>query len=167
MILEDPFALHFIMEDDIYLLNSDKKLHGTIAPAPQVIESQVVNFSYLGANKKNFLVAVYYPNQEFMEEKHLTAFESTINRLGLKIEDTAIFNRAKYPDASYATVTTYFKPQKMLLLGKSAIPRDMEPLTLNTLKLLNNCRTLLTFSFGEMMDNNENKKAFWERMRQL
>jgi hypothetical protein len=26
---------------------------------------------------------------------------------------------------------------------------------------------LLSFSFNEMMDNNENKKAFWEQMKQL
>ena len=167
MKLEDPVALRFIMEDDVYLLNSDKKLHHPIAPVPQSIETPVVKFNYLGGNKKNFLVVVYYPNHEFMEEIHLTALESTLTRLGLKLEDTAILNRAKYPEASYSMLTDYFKPQKMLLLGKNALAGHMETITLNKLKLLNNCRTLFTSSFGEMMDSTEYKKAFWEQMKQL
>jgi hypothetical protein len=32
---------------------------------------------------------------------------------------------------------------------------------------LNGCNTLFTFSFDEMMNSNDNKKAFWEQMKQL
>jgi DNA polymerase III psi subunit len=61
----------------------------------------------------------------------------------------------------------FFKPKKLLMLGKSSLPEDIELLTLNKPQQLNNCHTLFSFSFDEMMDNNENKKAFWEQMKQL
>jgi hypothetical protein len=83
------------------------------------------------------------------------------------LDDVAIFNRAKYPDSSFEGLKDFFKPKKLLLLGKQALPEDLAPLTLNKPQQLNNCNTLFSFSFDEMMDNNEKKKAFWEQMKQL
>jgi hypothetical protein len=168
MKVENPVAFHFIMQDELYLLNKDKDLyHNKIAPLQPIIETAPVNFNYLGGNKKSFLIVVHYPTLEFMDEKHLSALESTIKRLGFGLEDTAIVNRAIYNDVSFELLFDFFKPQRILLLGKFAIPGGIEGLSHNEFKLLNDCKMLLTFSFDEMMDNTENKKAFWEQMKQL
>jgi len=177
--IENPAALRFIMQDEIYLLNKDKMLYpADEAPltieAPQTVETSViieetlpVSFNYLGGHKKNFLVIVHYNEPEFIDEKHLTALESILKRLEFSLDDVAILNRANYADAPFEILTDFFKPKKLLLLGKNALPAGIMPLTLNTPRQLNNFNALYSFSFDEMMDSNENKKAFWEQMKQL
>ncbi len=168
MKIENPLAFSFIMPDELYLLKKDKELSSTISiPQPVLVETPPVNFNYMGMFKKSFLVIVHYPGLEFIDEKHLTALQSIFNRLEFNLDDVAIFNKAKYPETSFEHLTDFFKPQKLLLLGKHALPKDIAPLTLNKLQPLNNCHALFSFSFDEMMDNNENKKAFWEQMKQL
>jgi hypothetical protein len=177
--IENPAALRFIMQDEIYLLNKDKMLYqADEAPltieAPQTIkavttieETLPVSFNYLGGHKKNFLVIVHYSEPEFIDEKHLTALESILKRLEFSLEDVAILNRANYANASFEVLIGFFKPKKLLVLGKNSLPAGIEPLTLNSSRQLNNCNALYSFSFDEMMDSNENKKAFWEQMKQL
>jgi hypothetical protein len=185
MNIENPIAFSFIMQDDIYLLGKDKltysapaapKKENTFAepepvysPAPvePVAEPKAVSFSYLGGHKKNFLIIVHYPEHDVMHDKHLTALESTLTRLGFSRDDVAIFNRAKYLDVEFDAVTAYFKPKKLLLLGNSSLPAGIAAFELNKLSQLNGAPVLLTFSFDEMMDSVENKKAFWEQMKQL
>jgi hypothetical protein len=167
MKIENPLAFSFIMPDELYLLKKDKELSNTISIPQPVLETPPVNFNYRGLYKKNFLVVVYYPDLEFINDKHLTALQSILNRLEFNLDDVAIFNKAKYSEASSEHLTDFFKPEKLLILGKHALPKAIAPLTLNKLQPLNNCSTLFSFSFEEMMDNNENKKAFWEQMKQL
>lgn len=184
MNIENPVAFSFIMQEDIYLLNKDKPFYSipaetkpqtvaesepeyaAAAPAPAPVPRQP-SFTYLGGHKKNFLVIVHYPEHEVMHDKHLVALESTLNRLGFTREDVAIFNRANYPDDDFELLSSYFKPQKLLLLGKSSLPGGIGALELNKPVQMNNYPVLLTFSFDEMMDSIENKKAFWEQMKQL
>ena len=179
MKIENPAALRFIMQDEIYLLNKDKMLYqADEAPltieTPQTAGTSViiektlpVSFNYLGGHKKSFLVIVHYTEHEFIEEKHLTALEAIFKRLEFSLDDIAILNRANYTDAPFEHLMDYFKPQKLLLLGQKSLPTDMETLTLNVPKRLDNCNALFSFSFDEMMDSTDNKKAFWEQMKQL
>jgi hypothetical protein len=182
MIIENPIAFSFIMEDDIYLLNKDKAAYDTpktpkpgltvAEPEPEyitatVVESEPAGFDYLGGHAKNFLVIVHYPDHDFMYDKHLTALESTLIRLGFSRDDVAIFNLAKYIDAEFKALADFFKPHKMLILGKNSLPAGIEVIELNKLKQLNGYPVLFTFSFDEMMDSVESKKAFWEQMKQL
>jgi len=185
MNIENPIAFSFIMQDDIYLLDKDKSAYNSLAapkqentfaepepkyaPAPvePVAEPQPVSFNYLGGHKKNFLVIVHYPEHDLMHDKHLVALESTLTRLGFNRDDVAIFNRAKYLDAEFNVLTDFFKPQKLLILGKGSLPAGTATVEPNKLSQLNGYPVLLTFSFDEMMDSVENKKAFWEQMKQL
>ena len=121
----------------------------------------------MGGNKKNFLVIGHYPESDFIEANHFTALESILKRLGFSIDDVAIVNKAKYSSITIDQLTGFFKPEKLLMLGRSALPVGTGPLALNKTQQLNSCNTLLSFSFDEMMDNNENKKVFWEQMKQL
>lgn len=144
------------------------------APAPQITAPPVVTatpvntFNYTGGYQNKFLVLVHYPEHEVMEAAHLNALESTIKRKGLSLDDVAIVNMGKYPGTDLRTVGGFFKPQQMLFLGKDAIPPGLKnPLPLNQIIKLGNCNFLYTFSFGEMMGNKDNTKAFWEQMKML
>ena len=167
MKIENPIAFSFIMPDELYLLNKDKTpVTAYMAPLP-VTETQPDNFNFMGGNKKNFLIIVHYPEQKFIEDKHFTALESILKRLDFSVDDAAIVNRAKYADATIKQLRDFFKPKKLLLLGQPALPIGIGSLTLNKAQQLNGCHALFSFSFDEMLDNNENKKAFWEQMKQL
>jgi hypothetical protein len=189
MNVENPIAFSFIFQDDIYLLRGEwaalRPLERLTADAPVVvsgempekkapvvvsqpiIETPAVNFNYLGSYKKKLLIIVHYTGTEFIAEKHLTALESVLTRLGFSLDDVAIFNRANFAETPFSNLTDFFNPQKMLLLGTNALPQGIEILALNKIKPVNNCNTLFSFSFDEMMDNNEYKKAFWEQMKLL
>jgi DNA polymerase III psi subunit len=165
--VENPVAFSFIMQDELYLLNKDKKIYIESSVNQPVPEDNLVNFHYMGGHKKKFLVVVHYPEIEFIENNHLTALENILKRLEFSIDDVAILNSATHTDIVFEALMDFFKPQKMLLLGKNALPGGIEPLTLNKPQQLSNCSILFSFSFDEMMDNNEHKKAFWEQMKQL
>ena len=165
------------MQDEIYLLNKDKSLYAVadlagesdiaVTNVAPVATTQPVDFNYLGKNKAGFLILTHYPDAEYIEGSHLIALESILKRKDLLIDDVAIFNLAKYDGVSFEDVTNYFKPQKILLLGKNALPQNIISLKLNIPQQLANCTALCSFSFDEMMGSNDNKKAFWEQMKLL
>jgi hypothetical protein len=167
MKIENPIAFSFIMPDELYLLNKDKTHVTTYKEPLPVTETQPDNFNFMGGNKKKFLIIVHYPELEFIDDKHLTALESVLKRLNFSTDDTAIFNMAKYAGTTIKQLADFFEPQKLLLLGQKALPVGIGPVALNKIQRLNNFPALFSFSFDEMMENNENKKAFWEQMKQL
>ena len=172
MKVEHPNALRFILQDEIYLLDEDKNYskpvpadHAEVTPDPE-IETKPVNFNYLGANKKNLLILVHYPEHDFMAESHLTALESVLARLSHTSEDVAILNMAKH-EVNQDQLLSHFMPKTIVVLGKTSIPAGMQTPQLNV-KISGDDMTLLyTFSFDEMMTNNDHKKAFWEQMKAI
>jgi hypothetical protein len=200
---ENPAALRFILQDDIYLLKDDKavvkpaivepvaeavpepviipKIEPVIAASPQVVtipkiepvaapivqETQATQFNYLGGNKKAFLVITYYPDHDFIVDAHLTALQSILKRKDHELDDIAIFNLAKNDKPTLKELLSYFKPKKLLILGKSALPEKLETLPLNEIKQAREYSVLYSFSFGDMMESTEYKKAFWDQMKNL
>jgi hypothetical protein len=184
--IESPAALQFIMDEDLYLLKGDKRaatsvlaepikppsnagIEDIILPVqqPAVAVPSAIDFRYLGGNKKNFLILVHYPDTEFIDDGHLTALVNILKRKELYLDDVAIVNTALRQAVTLDEATRYFKPQKILMMGKNALPADIEAPVLNRPKKLDNCVLLYSFSFDEMMDNTENKKVFWEQVKIL
>jgi len=155
------------MQDELYLLNKDKITNNISSKPVPVVETPQADFNFMGGNKKNFLVVVYYPALEFIESNHLAALENILKRLGFSLDDAAVFNKATHNDITITQLMDFFKPQKLLVLGQQSLPVGIGPLTFNKPQRINNCHTLFSFSFGEMMDNNEHKKIFWEQMKLL
>jgi len=167
MKIDNPQAFRFILQDEIYLLDNDKiAKHIPVAEEP-IVKTPDLNFNYLGRNNKNFLVLVNYAAEETISEAHLTALENILKRKDLSIDDVAILNTHAYLPLSVASLSQYFKYRKLLIMGKNALPADMEPVTLNQPKKKGDTAVLYSFSFDEMMDSNENKKAFWDQMKTL
>jgi hypothetical protein len=138
-----------------------------ITPETTAVSTPVTEFKYMGDHKKSFLILVHYAEHEFINDEHLTALTNILKRMELAIADVAILNMAKYGDNTFEQITGHFKPQKLLLMGSDALPKGIEPLTVNQPQSVNNCKLLYTLSFDEMMSSNENKKAFWEQMKSL
>ncbi|HTH81661.1 MAG TPA: hypothetical protein VL490_01925 [Mucilaginibacter sp.] len=189
MIVENPAALRFILQDDVYLLADDKNqppqmpaqplaevpaLHvaeTTVepvakAPALPVTEMPVAVLNYSGKHKKAFLILTHYPEHEFIADEHLAALENILKRKDHTLDDVAILNMAKNTITGIEQLVTYFNLQKLLILGDKALP-PMDPLTLNQPKNMNGYIAMYSFSFDEMMSSTENKKAFWDQMKNL
>jgi len=176
--IENPVALHFIMQDDLFFLEKDKQAYSTVKRV--VVEDAVaveevnvtapvtakkrVEFTFKG-KKGGMLILGHYPALEFIHEAHLTTLENILKRKEIAIGDVAILNMAKHTDAGFEDIINYFGPNKILLLGDRALPKGIAPLRLNTPKQLAAIAALYSFSFDEMMDSPENKKAFWEQMK--
>jgi hypothetical protein len=192
--IDNPAALHFIMQDDIFLLKSERELFGkafeevaeaaAVAVPVEVKEEAVVvemvpkkpepeqakqaaAIKYRGNNKSGYVILVHYPSLEWMHDAHLSALENTLKRKGIDPADVAIINMAVHGDMAYEEFIIQLKPQKLLLMGKEALPTGIAEVKFNQLHQLPSCTALYTFSFGEMMDSNENKKIFWEQMKAL
>jgi hypothetical protein len=165
--VENPVAFRFIMQDDLYLLKNEEIVHiSPVTPEP-VAEIPPVIFNYLGKLKKSFLIITHYTNHDFIDPNHLTSLENILKRKELAIDDVAIFNIAAHNSIDHSQIRDHFKPQKMLLLGQKATPAGLTDLTINLTKAFNDCAILYTFSFDEMMDDTDKKKAFWEQVKQL
>ena len=182
MDIENPVALHFIMQDDLFFLDEDRKAYAdteiTVSePVKEavpvepifekvepVLETKAVEFAFMG-KKGNMLILVYYPALEFIHDAHLTALENILKRKDIAIGDVAILNMAKHCDAGFEGLINYFNAKKILVLGKQALPAGIATLELNAPKRLAASTVLYSFSFDEMMDSPDNKKAFWEQMK--
>ena len=166
MKVEDNNALRFILQDEIYLLDEDKTLYTGPLKAPPGIQTPQPVFIYLGANKKNFLILVSYDEHEFIKDEHLTALEAVLGRIGYSREDVAIFNQAKH-DSNLEQLLANFQPKMLIILGEAAIPTGLPNPKFNSIEKSADLDTLYTFSFDEMMTTFENKKAFWEQIKNL
>jgi len=169
-------ALHFIMQDDIFFLKEDMEryaepVRSELTPIIDEEENIVVavpatevEFTFMG-KKSELLILVHYTGLEFIHETHLLALENILKRKNLAVADVAILNIANHTGADYEALLSYFNPQKILVLGKQALPASIVPLCLNQPNQLGNKNILYSFSFDEMMDSPDNKKAFWEQMK--
>ncbi|MDB5005425.1 MAG: hypothetical protein JWQ34_3650 [Mucilaginibacter sp.] len=184
---DNPAALRFILQDDIYLLQGDKAFASQTVTQPiaetqpepvveianttpitePVAETPAIVFNYLGKNKKQFLIITHYPQHEFIADEHLTALQNILKRKEYDIDDVAILNLAKATVTALDELVTHFNPQKLLILGKDAQPANMGVIALNQTKQLPDLTALYSFSFDEMMSSVDNKKAFWEQMKNL
>jgi hypothetical protein len=213
---ENPAALRFILQDDIYLLQSDKAAVAqpsinpveaiapeavlateaqtpslaviapvvtmppatapaiaTIpeppAPTPQITatETLATQFNYMGSNKKQFLIITHYPSEEHIAADHLAALQNILKRLMYEMDDVAILNLARASVTTVTDIVGYFKPEKLLILGEAAVPAGMGVPPVNQYKKMKNGVFLRSFSFDEMMSSTDNKKVFWEQMKNL
>lgn len=135
-------------------------------PKP-LIETLPKHFNYLGGNNKSFVVLVNYADSEFIPQAHLTALESILKRKELMLDDVAIFNVNTYTPVAMPKLMEVFKPLKLLIMGKDALPQGIGNLPLNQPVQGKKTHVLYSFSFDEMMSSNENKKVFWDQMKTL
>ena len=137
--------------------------------SPKTIEQETPKpaFNYLGGNKKNYLVITFYADEEHIAATHQAALENTLKRLGYVIDDIALLNHYHHTAISFDEMRHFFAPQKLLILGNNALPAGLTTAELNKIAKMTEPDTLLTYSFGEMMNDNDKKKAFWEQVKQL
>lgn len=171
MIVENPHALTYLLTEDLYLLADEDTTNTTAHTAAQTAEETpaiapaVINFNVHGGYQQRFLIMVHYPEHELMEDNHFAALTNTVTRKGLTIDDIGILNMALYPDNTFDEIYDFLKPQKLLILGRSALPAASPAPILNKATSLNNYQLLYSYSFDEMLGNKDNTRAFWDQVK--
>lgn len=165
--IEEPGALSLILQEEIYLLKSERYLYNAISKQPPVVAEASPVLHFLGKNKSNFLILVYYPDNEFMHDIHRAALENILKRKELGLDDVAIVNLHHHSAVDAETLMAYFSPKKIVIMGSGAFPHGMQKINLNRIEQNDNRATLYSFSFEEMMNDNERKRLFWEQMKTL
>ncbi|MFD2144072.1 hypothetical protein [Mucilaginibacter antarcticus] len=74
-------------------------------------------YNYLGGNKKQFLILTNYTTAEFIAADHLSALQNILKRLEYGLDDVAIFN-VHQSGYTIIDLVNYFKPEKLLILGR-------------------------------------------------
>lgn len=162
--IEHPAAFQFIINEDIYLLPQDKINPGKKSVRKE--ETPQVTFNYKGNNKKQLLILTHYTDEEFIAGEHFTALQSILNRKGYDTDDIAILNIARHT-TDISAIKAHFLPLKMLILGQNALPAGMPSVSFNQLQQIESINVLHSFSFKDMMTNTDNKRTFWEQMKNL
>jgi hypothetical protein len=168
LIAEEPAIIYTEPEKPIEQTVAIPQIPAIAPPViPAVSETPAAPFKYHGGNQKNFLVLVSYPDYDIMEPAHLTALESTVKRKGMAMDDVAVLNVAQYGQAQFKDIEAYFKPQRLLLMGKTALPLNMPVPAPNQLVKQGVCDMVFTFSFAGMMGNKDRTKVFWDLVKTL
>ncbi len=167
MKVEHTPALGYIFPDELYLLKNEQSRYGPGQRPAERVESVRPDFRFIGKNQKKVLILVHYPGDDLMDETHLTALENILKRKTLGLDDVAILNMHQHPHADHEAINAFFSPQKIVIMGNLAVPPGIEQPALHSITTLGGVQTLYSFSFAEMMNDNERKKLFWEQMKKL
>lgn len=177
----NPASLRFLMSEDIYALNEPEIIQQPVnslteegkaeeaAPAaPEAIApSQSIAFDYLGENNRYILLLVNSAGYSFLPPKELEALQSTIQAKKMDMKDVALVNLAKYPPVTWQQLKDYFACSTIVLFGISPETLKMNGITFNTIHSFEGLKVLATFSYTEMLESNDKKRAFWNEMKKI
>lgn len=173
----NPLALHFLMNEDLYRFQEEEilqpeALHTNVAQVKdETIEAREETadqgYEYYGENNRYILLLVDSPDHKVMAQKELDALQNTLSAKKLEMKDVAIVNLAHYPDATFQKLKEFFVCSSLVLLGVSCKRIKMQEVPLNLITTVEGTKVLATYSFAEMLDSNDKKRAFWNEMKKL
>jgi hypothetical protein len=126
------------------------------------------DWRYLGENKKNILLIVYYKNVTHLPDDHLNFLTSVLTACKLNLGDIAILNTANHPLAIYKTVQEKFKSGFIILFGLT--PGEFEmPLNFPEFQIqaFNNCTFLHTPAIEKLEVDKVLKSKLWVSLRKM
>lgn len=177
--ISNPLALHFLMTDDLYRVNSEElvveaiinpKLQNTEATAATEVEEPIpapIYFDYLGENNKYLLVLVNEPAHKHIEPKELEALLNILKAKKQELKDVAIVNLHTYPGATYPALKDFFACNSIVLFGINPSLLGIDGIQSNQQVAHQGTKVLATYSISEMLANVDKKRAFWDEMKKL
>jgi hypothetical protein len=164
-----PLALHFLMTEDLYLLNEEEvqEVSKEVTEAPADATPEPAYFEYLGENNRYSLILVSTPDHPVIAPQELEALSNILKAKKQDLNDVAIVNINKYPQATFDDLKTFFACNALVLFGINPMQIHLQGIQSNQIKVHEGTKVLATFSFAEMLSNVEKKRAFWDEMKKL
>lgn len=174
---DHAIALQILMNEDLYLIDriesapaapqlAETNIHQTNASIT-VVDSADISFDYLGENNKYFAILVNTPAHQYMPPKELEALQSILGAKKMDLNDVAILNLHKYPQASFSAIKKFLVSNRMVLFGINPQSIQLPSIASNQISEHHGVKVLATYAFSEMMVDVEKKKAFWNVMKIL
>lgn len=149
---KDPAALRMMFNETLFAIKEPTTdLSGQ---SDSDMTNKKPDFAFLGQNKSGFLFVVANDQYDYMSERALDAFKKTLSALQLSEDQIALVNITNDPE-SIRDCMEFFKPVKTVFLG--LVPSDKSEIDLQ--------KTLLTYSFEEMLTDIQMKKDFWVQIK--
>lgn len=179
----NPLALQYLLTEDLYLVDEvagqapaadqppvkveEAPLKETLPEPAKEQPAEYSSFDYLGENNKYVLLLTSDAAQKIMAPKELEALQSILGAKKMEMKDVALVNLHRYPGATFAGLKSFFVCSKVVLFGINPQQIQLPPMASNKITDFQGTKILATFSFAEMMDNLDKKKAFWTEMKGL
>ncbi|WP_069660186.1 hypothetical protein [Arcticibacter eurypsychrophilus] len=158
----DLSALRYLMTDDIYVVRED--------PLPEITnekEEQHITFEYLGENNKFLLLLINDQTHSNLQSQELEALQKILSAKRMSLKDIAIVNQRKYPNSGWKELKNYFACSSIVLFGIEPTAIQIRKLPLNAITEFEGMQILATYSFTDMMVNEDKKREFWNQMKKL
>ena len=125
-------------------------------------------WKWLGENKKNILVLVYYDNAVHLPDKELQLLTSMLDACKLGLADVAIVNRNNHPNQDYKEYLDEFKSRVTLLFGIEPIAFGL-PMNFPFFQIqaFAGCSFLYSPSLDELEKDKVLKSKLWVSLRRL
>ena len=158
----DLSALRYLMTDDIYVVREDPQSEITNEK-----EEQNSTFEYLGENNKFQLLLISEQTHSNLQSKELEALQKILSAKRMSLKDIAIVNQRKYRNNGWKELKNYFACSSIVLFGIEPTAIQIRKLPLNAITDFEGMQILSTYSFTEMMANEDKKREFWNQMKKL
>lgn len=138
-ITRDPVVLSYLLTEELYAVNdpatpptapdsreapaepaASEGATGTAPENPKAASEapgQAETYRYLGENKRQVLVLVYYPGEEYLPEAEKAYLEKILAAAGLRPDDIALLNYARYKEHRFPALKRFFNFRHLLLFG--------------------------------------------------
>lgn len=141
-------------------------LNGTLftANAATTAGQAEQSLKYRGANKKRILFFLDNPSHEYFSHEAEDAFLKTLTALKLSLDDVALVNYGKCGQESMDEIKKFFNPKVCILLGQEVWNHEY---LLHEVFQQGDITVLNTYTFEEMLTNDEKKRAFWKALKRI
>jgi hypothetical protein len=180
LITHNPYALRFLMTEDLYDLGDSTQLaKGELRPgetlpetitephAEKIEEDQVelVSFNYLGENNRYFLIVVDDKSHPELNTPHKEMLMKIMAAKKLELRDLAILNIANYPHANFVQLKDFFSCNRVTFFGIDPRTLGLPAIGANQTGKHLDVKILATFALEEMSSNTDKKREFWNVMK--
>jgi hypothetical protein len=146
----------------------DKKTLPETAVATSEKTSSLKEWRILGRLKKNILIVVRYPNNEYLPDDQLNFLVSVLAACRLSLDDVGIVNISKAPSAFYKETMEKFAGTTAMLFGLT--PQEFEmPVNFPEFQVqnFNNCIFLHAPTLEKLEVDKILKSKLWVSLRKI
>lgn len=165
LITTDPIALRVLMTEELFDLK-DHEPQATESISYELSEAPLA-FNYEGENNRYILILYRNDQQSSMPTADYHSLMKILEAKQLSLADVALLNFTAYPSASFKEMKDFFACKSMVLLGIAPSEIALQGIGSNTIDEHEGVKILATFSFTEMANSVDKKRAFWAEMKKI
>ncbi|WP_026896951.1 hypothetical protein [Daejeonella oryzae] len=175
VVSKEKATVHQVLEKSNTITEADKlvevprpdKIPEVVMPAdePNAGKAIYTDFNYLGENNKYFLVLIQDQIHTHLNAAHKDLLLNILKAKKMDLRDVAIVNLRSYPEVTFTQLKDFFVCNRMLILGIPPAQIALPSITLNRDEKHKEVKILASFSLGEMQNDVNKKREFWNVLK--